>query len=94
MPASYPQFVTQRAALAANVSVPCRPPFSARTVEIGNAGSDDLKVYSTDGDETSYFVVSAGYAKVIDLKQWRFDTQFYAFYLKSALSGTAVLIWT
>lgn len=84
---------TERIALLAGVSKAIRPPVAAHEVEIGNAGTDDIKVYTTDADETTYFVVQAGYSKVIDLKQSRFDANTIACYLKSAVDSTAVLIW-
>lgn len=86
-------FSTQRVSLLAGVSTPVKPPISARAVEIGNASGDDLKVYSALGDESSFFVVSAGYAKHVDLFQHRFDSYQVAFYLKGAVDGTAVLVW-
>jgi hypothetical protein len=90
---SFLTFRTQRTTLASGVSTPVKPPVAAHEVEIGNAGSDDIKVYSTDADEATYFVIAAGYAKVIDLRQARFDPNQVAFYLKCAVDGTAVLIW-
>lgn len=86
-------FKTQRVSLLAGVSTPVRPPISARQVEIGNASGDDVKVYSENGDEATYFVVSAGYAKQVDLFQHRYDSYQVAFYLKSAIDGVVVLVW-
>lgn len=86
-------FTTRRQAVTAGTSTPIVPPVAARIVKIGNASPDDLKVYSTSADETTYFIVSAGYEKEIDLKQYRFDTNGVAFYLKAVQDGTAVLIW-
>lgn len=84
---------TQRVSLTAGSSRAVYPPCSARAVRIGNAGADDLKVYSTDADEATYFIVAAGYEKEVDLKQYRFDPFTIAFYLKEAVDATAVLIW-
>lgn len=84
---------TERVSLTAAVSRAIKPPVAAHEVEIGNAGTDDLKVYTTDADESTYFVISAGYAKTIDLRQARFDPNNIACYLKSSVDATAVLIW-
>lgn len=86
-------FRTQRVTLAAGVSTPVIPPVAARTVEIGNASPDDLKVYSASGDEGTFFVITAGYAKGIDLNQFRFDPNLVAFHLKAVQDGVAVLVW-
>lgn len=84
---------TVRVALLAGISKPIYPPIAAHSLEIGNAGADDIKVYSTDADESTYFVITAGYARVLDLKQFRFAPDTVACYLKCAVDATAVLVW-
>jgi hypothetical protein len=86
-------FRPRRVALSANVATAVSPPNACTQVLIGNATADDLKVYEDPNDETTYFVVAAGYEKQIKLPNHRFDPTSVAFYLKAAQAGTAVIIW-
>lgn len=86
-------FKPRRVAVVAGVALAVKPPAHARIVKIGNATPDDLKVYEDPNDESTYFVIAAGYEKEIDVKGYRFDPLQTAFHLKPVQSGTAVLIW-
>ena len=87
-----PPFRPRRVTLTANVAQAVTPPSACIGVEIGNATPDDLKVYEDPSDESSYFVIAAGYAKVLAALT-PFDPLWPAFYLKASQNGTVVLIW-
>lgn len=82
----------RRVTLAAGVALGVQPPHGCRRVLIGNATADDLKVYEDPTDDTTYFVVAAGYEKSLEISH-NFDPSQVAFYLKATQAGVAVLIW-
>lgn len=83
--------VIQRVTLLAGISTPIMPQFGTR-VRIRNGCATDLLVYSTDGDDTTYAAISAGYDDRFDGSSWLFGE--VVFWLKCSLGGSVTLIWT
>ena len=91
---AYSYIKPRRVTLTATTATAVNPPFDCKNVEIGNATPDDLRVYEDPNDATTYFVVPAGYAKTLSLKDAAFRNKETAFYLYAVQAGTAVLIWS
>jgi len=83
----------RRVALQAGVATPVYPPSGVRGIYIGNATPDDLRVYEDPNDDTTYFIVAAGYEHPPIVMSVCFDPSLIAFYLKATQAGSAVLIW-
>lgn len=89
-------FHATRQALTGNVVAAILPPHMVDAVEVGNAGVDDLYIYSTAADSvahTNYITVPIGFARSISLKSGRFKPDEAALYLMTPQNGTVVLIW-
>jgi hypothetical protein len=87
-------FKIQQVTLVAATALAITPPVSARSVEILNTTGDDVTVYDNDNAAAQSLTITAGFAKDIDTHVQGFVPGIVAFYLKSAIGGTAVLIWS
>lgn len=87
-------FQPDRRTLLAATATSIQPPVLTQTVLVGNGTPGDLRVYSDPNDEAKYFIVAAGYEKLLELRGANyFRPDQVAFYLKADQAGTAVLIW-
>jgi hypothetical protein len=82
----------RRITLAAGIAQAVYAPKACNKVLIGNASPDDLRVYEDPNDAATYFVVAAGYEKVLE-QLIPFNPAAPTFYLYGVQAGTAVLIW-
>lgn len=92
-------FTIKRMPLAAGVDTAIFPPYPCSAVTVGNATPDDLRVYTTLGDDTTYLGIASGYPYTFTLTL--FKNQLYgpgdysspAFWLRALQAGTIVLTW-
>jgi hypothetical protein len=98
----------RRVSVGAGVTVAIQPPLGvgADQIDIGNAGTTDLKVFSEDpatyADGDNWLIVSAGYDHVIGAPRisgvtpYRFgagEVAIWVQYADPAATGTVVLTW-
>lgn len=83
----------QRIVLVAGEVRAIYPPMACRTVDVGNATPDILKVQRIPGDDANGFYVQPGYARPMTMDGTAYDPTAIAFYLNPIADGTVELIW-
>jgi len=87
-------FRIQRLTLGAGVFTPIKPPAVFAAVAIGNGTADDLQVH-TNEDQTEYLNIAPDFERSVPVTTLgAFSNPDTAFWLKSPVGGTVVLLWT
>jgi len=87
-------FRIQRLTLGAGVFTAIRPPAVFASVSVGNATAGDLQVH-TNEDQTEYLVIAPDFERALPVMTLgAFANPDVSFWLKSAVGGTVVLLWT
>lgn len=87
-------FTIQRVNLVGGVSTPIQSPTYNRAVSVGNAGTEDLLLYSKKDDDSAYVIIAAGWERKIDMEQSGITPPGNTvFWLKSSIDTTVVLTW-
>lgn len=94
MGANAQAFRIQRLTLGAGVFTPIRPPAVFASVSVGNGTADDLQVH-TNEDQTEFLNIAPDFERAVPVNTLgAFAFPEIAFWLKSPVGGTVVLVWT
>lgn len=83
----------RRVTLSAGIKTAVIPPITACNVSLLNNTAGDLEVHTTDGDDTEYLILPAGYERTIPVDRHLFVPTETAFWVKSAGGGLMVVLW-
>lgn len=88
-----PNPVIQRVALTANIARAVSPPEGhLKSLTVGNAGNDDIRIWDGQNDSTQYRILSAGYERLFPLTHSANPTA-VLLYIWCLVANTAVLEW-
>ena len=85
-------FRIKRIALMPGALTPVFSPYTTHAVTIRNETNFDVQVH-THIDETEYVAIPKGTNFILPIGRYTFTPEHLAFWLRSAMGGTVVLIW-
>jgi len=87
-------FRIQRLTLGAGVFTAIKPPAVFASVSVGNGTTNDLQMH-TNEDQTEYLIIASNFERTVPVTTLgAFANPDVAFWLKSAVGGSVVLLWT